>query len=299
MAQTKFLLDESALPGHWYNVRADMPNPMLPILHPGTGAAGRAGRSGAALPDGADPPGGQRRARDRDSGGGARHLSHLAPDAALPRAPPGAGGRDAVAHLLQVRGHQPGRQPQAEHGRGAGLLQQARGPQAPLHRDRRGPVGQRARVRLQAARPRVQGLHGSRLVRPEAVPALDDPDVGRDDRRQPVGGDERRPHDPRRASRLDRQPRHRDLGGGRGRRRARGHGLLARQRAQPRAAAPDRDRPGGDRADGARGRVSRTSSSAASAAARTSPGSRSRSCARRSPGGRSTSSPASRPPARR
>ena len=37
MPQTKFLLDESALPGRWYNVRADMPNPMLPILHPGTG----------------------------------------------------------------------------------------------------------------------------------------------------------------------------------------------------------------------------------------------------------------------
>ena len=37
MAQTKYLLDESALPGHWYNVRADLPSPMLPILHPGTG----------------------------------------------------------------------------------------------------------------------------------------------------------------------------------------------------------------------------------------------------------------------
>ena len=36
---------------------------------------------------------------------------------------------------------------------------------------------------------------------------------------EPVRGDERRPRDPRRASRLDRQPRDRDLGGGRGRRR--------------------------------------------------------------------------------
>src|SRR5262245_6377973 len=35
--QTKFLLDESELPRRWYNVRADMPNPMQPILHPGTG----------------------------------------------------------------------------------------------------------------------------------------------------------------------------------------------------------------------------------------------------------------------
>jgi tryptophan synthase beta chain len=37
MEQTKFMLEESAIPRHWYNVRADMPNPMLPILHPGTG----------------------------------------------------------------------------------------------------------------------------------------------------------------------------------------------------------------------------------------------------------------------
>src|SRR5215831_323129 len=35
--QTKFVLTESELPRRWYNVRADMPNPMQPILHPGTG----------------------------------------------------------------------------------------------------------------------------------------------------------------------------------------------------------------------------------------------------------------------
>jgi tryptophan synthase beta chain len=35
--QTKFLLDESDLPRHWYNVRADMPTPLQPVLHPGTG----------------------------------------------------------------------------------------------------------------------------------------------------------------------------------------------------------------------------------------------------------------------
>jgi tryptophan synthase beta chain len=35
--QTKFLLDESRLPRRWYNVAADMPHPMRPVLHPGTG----------------------------------------------------------------------------------------------------------------------------------------------------------------------------------------------------------------------------------------------------------------------
>jgi tryptophan synthase beta chain len=35
--QTKYLLDEDRLPRRWYNVRADMPNPPQPVLHPGTG----------------------------------------------------------------------------------------------------------------------------------------------------------------------------------------------------------------------------------------------------------------------
>ena len=35
--QTKFLLSESELPRRWYNIRADMPSPPQPVLHPGTG----------------------------------------------------------------------------------------------------------------------------------------------------------------------------------------------------------------------------------------------------------------------
>ena len=37
MEQTKFLLDEDRLPTRWYNIRADMPSPPQPVLHPGTG----------------------------------------------------------------------------------------------------------------------------------------------------------------------------------------------------------------------------------------------------------------------
>ncbi len=37
MEATKFLLPESAIPTHWYNVAADMPTPAQPPLHPGTG----------------------------------------------------------------------------------------------------------------------------------------------------------------------------------------------------------------------------------------------------------------------
>ncbi len=37
LEQTKFLLAESELPRRWYNIRADMPSPPQPVLHPGTG----------------------------------------------------------------------------------------------------------------------------------------------------------------------------------------------------------------------------------------------------------------------
>ncbi len=35
-APTKFLLDESKMPRHWYNIAADLPVPAPPVLHPGT-----------------------------------------------------------------------------------------------------------------------------------------------------------------------------------------------------------------------------------------------------------------------
>ena len=55
-------------------------------------------------------------------------------------------------------------------------------------------------------------------------------------------------------SAVARQPRHRDLGGGRGGGPARGHEVLARLGAEPRADAPDGDRPRGPAADGDGGR---------------------------------------------
>ena len=36
-AQTKYLLDESQIPRRWYNIAADLPTPLQPVLHPGTG----------------------------------------------------------------------------------------------------------------------------------------------------------------------------------------------------------------------------------------------------------------------
>ncbi|MFD0673289.1 TrpB-like pyridoxal phosphate-dependent enzyme [Cohnella sp. GCM10027633] len=37
MTEKKILLSESEIPTHWYNVMADMPNPLQPPIHPGTG----------------------------------------------------------------------------------------------------------------------------------------------------------------------------------------------------------------------------------------------------------------------
>ncbi len=34
--QTKFLLSESQIPTHWYNIAADLPEPLAPVLHPRT-----------------------------------------------------------------------------------------------------------------------------------------------------------------------------------------------------------------------------------------------------------------------
>ena len=141
MEQTKFLLAESRDPEALVQHPRRHAEPAAAGAAPGHRAAGRARRPRAALPDGADHAGGQRRGRDPDPRGGARHLQPLAADAALPGAPARAGGRDAVADLLQVRGRQPAREPQAEHRGRAGLLQQAGGPDAARDRDRRRASG--------------------------------------------------------------------------------------------------------------------------------------------------------------
>jgi len=36
VAQTKFVLDEKDLPSRWYNIQADLPAPLPPVIHPGT-----------------------------------------------------------------------------------------------------------------------------------------------------------------------------------------------------------------------------------------------------------------------
>ena len=248
--QTKFVLDESRLPRSWYNIAADLPVPPSPYLHPATLEPIGPGRSRAALPDGPDPPGSLGRARDRDPGASPRRVPALPAEPALPSPSSRARARYPGPHLLQVRGRQPGRQPQAEHGARPGLLQQGRGRQAPRHRDRCRPVGECPGVRRRLLRPRGQGLHGPRQLRPEAVPADPDGDVRGGGRGQPVADDQLRPVGARRDARQPGLARDGDQRGGRGRGDPRRHQVRPGLGAQPRPAAPDGHRPGSDRADG-------------------------------------------------
>ena len=36
MSEIKILLSEKEIPRQWYNILADLPKPMPPVLHPGT-----------------------------------------------------------------------------------------------------------------------------------------------------------------------------------------------------------------------------------------------------------------------
>ena len=88
------------------------------------------------------------------------------------------------ASTTSTRAARPAGSPQAEHGHRAGLLQPRGGRPPPRHRDRRRPVGERARLRRRAVRPGDQGLHGQGQLRAEAVPAQLHPDHGRQRRRR-------------------------------------------------------------------------------------------------------------------
>ena len=177
--QTKFVLTEDRIPTHWVNLLPDLPGEPLPPLNPGHDAAGRPGRPHADLPDGDHRPGGVGGTGGRDPRGRARRLPAVAAHAAVPRAPARARARYAGAHLLQVRGRLAGRLAQAEQRGRAGVRQQGGGRAAAVHRDRRRPVGLGAGARVQPVRARVRRLHGRRELRPEAVPAGDDGELGR------------------------------------------------------------------------------------------------------------------------
>ncbi len=152
---------------------------------PGHQGTGDTGRSGADIPDEHHHAGGHFRAICRDSRRSSGHSPVMAAFTAVQSAPSRKGVGHSGEDLLQVRGCESGGQPQAQHGRRPGVLQQARGRQTHRHRNRRRTVGKRAVDGLRFLRDRMQGLHGEGQLLPEAVPPQPDGGVGRDVYSQP------------------------------------------------------------------------------------------------------------------
>ena len=170
MAQTKFLLDEKELPSRWYNIQADLPAPLPPVIHPGTlqpiGPQDLAPLFPMEIIK-------QEVSQERwiDIPEPVRDVYRHWRPTPLYRAHRLEKALDTPgAHLLQVGGRLAGRKPQAEHRGRPGLLQQAGGRAALTTETGAGQWGSALAFARPGLRPRVQGLHGPRLVRPEAVP---------------------------------------------------------------------------------------------------------------------------------
>ena len=218
----KYVLDESRIPKRWYNIAADLPKPLPPPLHPGHAEAARPRRSRAALPDGADRAGGHARS------GRSRSPSRCATSTAsgVPRRSSARGGsRRRSQTPARIYYKYEGVSPAGSHKPNTAVAQafynQRSGRQEARDRDRRRPVGLGARVRRRAVRHRRAGLHGARVVRPEAVPPRADGDLRRALHPLALDRDAVRPRDPREEPEAPGLARHRDLRGGRGRRASR------------------------------------------------------------------------------
>ena len=151
------------------------------------------GRPGAAVPDGADRPGGQPASGTSTSPRRCCDVYRLWRPTPLFRARRLEQALGTPAQIYyKYEGGSPVRLAQAEHRRAAGLLQRARGRPAADHRDRRGPVGHGAGLRLRAVRPGVQVwmVRASYDQKPYRRALMRD--VRRDRARQPVAGDRRR-----------------------------------------------------------------------------------------------------------
>ena len=251
---TKYVLGEERIPTHWVNLMPDLPGEPLPPLSPATmepaGPPDLAPIFPMALIE--QEVSGEPEIEIPDE---VREIYSLWRPTPLFRARRLEKALGTPAHIYYkyegvspAGSHKPNSAvPQAYYNREAGIRKLVTETGA-------GQWGSSAGARLQAVRPRVRGLHGRRQLRPEAVPAGDDRDLGRDDPPQPLGSDRGRALA---GLASDRQPRDRDLGGGRGGRIRRRHQLCARLGPQPRLPPPDGDRPGVHRAARARRRVPR------------------------------------------
>ena len=166
--QVKYLLDENDIPKDWYNIMADFKNPPSPPLHPGT-----------LQPCGPDDLAPlfpmelimQEVSTERyiEIPNALRDVYRQWRPSPLHRARRLEQALDTPARIYyKYEGREPGRQPQAEHRSGPGLLQQEGRRRAADHGNRRRPVGLGPVARRGLFRPRGRGLHGQDQLRAEA-----------------------------------------------------------------------------------------------------------------------------------
>ena len=185
MSDYRYLLSEREIPKFWYNVIPDLPCAHVAAFASRHAATGGAAGSGSHFPPRADRAGGHGGAEHSHPGTRSRHSAAVAAHAVAPRATVGEGAGDSRQDLFQERRSLARRQPQAQHGHRAGLLQQGRRRQTPDHGNGRGTVGQRAVARLQRVRHGVHGLHGEVQLLSEAPSPHHDGMLGREMRSFP------------------------------------------------------------------------------------------------------------------
>ncbi|MEZ5890989.1 MAG: TrpB-like pyridoxal phosphate-dependent enzyme [Xanthobacteraceae bacterium] len=136
----KYLLPEDRIPRAWYNIAADLPKPLPAVLHPGTGQPIGPADLAAIFPM---PLIVQEVASEREIEipGPVRDVYKLWRPSPLHRAVRLERALDTPARIFYKYEGEPRRQPQAEHGGGAGLLQSRVRHHQALDRDRRRPVG--------------------------------------------------------------------------------------------------------------------------------------------------------------
>jgi len=176
--QTKILLDEEQIPKRWYNVQADMPSPLDPPLHPQThkpiGPADLSAIFPAELIR-------QEVTTDRYCGYSRRSAGcapALETKPPVSRPPIGKIPQDPGKDLLQVGGCEPGRKPQGQFVRPAGVLQYEGRDRTALNGDRGRASGVRPLLCHDALRSRLYHLHGAVELHAEAVPEVYDEGLG-------------------------------------------------------------------------------------------------------------------------
>ncbi len=246
----KYLLSEDRIPRAWYNIAADLPVPLPPPLHPGTGKPIGPDDLAPLFPMAliAQEVSAE---RDIEIPEPVREIYKLWRPAPLYRAHRLEQALDTPARIFyKYEGvsppgsHKPNTAvPQAFYNNEAGIKKLSTETGAGQWGSSLAFAGALFGIEVKVFMVKVsyqQKPYRRALMETYGATCIAEPEQR----------DRLRPRHPGAGSEFAGQPRHRHLRGGRGRGQERRHQLFARQRAQPRAAAPDGDRHRGDRADG-------------------------------------------------